>query len=147
MSRMSWLKNLKSLSILALVGLALILFWVFSEIKELKKSTENGWFHPPTKFYSAPLRFKKNQQVNAQLLSTYLSKTGMRERGFKEPLGANEFTFLPVEYCAAQLGLDLELNTTTCFFILNKNGKFWVNFGIIWYTLEINYFFQASQVS
>lgn len=120
---MSYLKNLKSLSIFALIGTILFLFWIFSEVQELKKSTEKGWFNPPVKFYSAPLRFKDGQKVSAQTLSNYLIKTGYRERGLKEPLGAKEFTFVPVEHCAAQLKLDLELNTTTCFFVLNKREE------------------------
>jgi len=52
-----------------------------------------------------------------------LTKAGLTERGIGESLDMNEFTFLPESNCAAQLGLDLEQNTTTCFLILNESRQ------------------------
>jgi len=99
--------------------------WCFFEIQQLKKSTASGWFQTPTKFYSAPLRFRVNQNLNAQSLSNFLALSGFSERGLGESLKPGEFTFLPEQHCAAQLGLDLEQNTATCFLVLDlKNAEF-----------------------
>jgi penicillin-binding protein 1B len=122
MSRTSWGNKLKvSLKLLGITSVILIPafgFWCYWEVKKLKNSTENGWFRSPTRFYSAPLRFRANQKTNAQYLSTFLKQAGLTERGLGESLSAREFTFLPEQNCAAQLGLDLEPNTVTCFLIL-----------------------------
>ena len=127
MSRQSWVNKLKMSLKPICMGAAILVpifaIWCFLEVKELKKSTESGWFRVPTKFYSSPLRFRVGQQLNAQSLSTFLKSAGMIERGLGESLSSEEFTFLPEQYCAAQLGLDLEPNTTTCFLVLTKGAE------------------------
>lgn len=123
MSRQSWIKSLKLMGVGTAVVIPAFIIWCFFEIKELKSSTSEGWFSSPTKFYSVPLRFRSNQEVSAQSLSTFLRNAGLSERGLGESLSSQEFTFLPEQNCAAQLGLDLELDTVTCFLVLTENRQ------------------------
>ncbi len=123
MSRKSLKQRLKLFLAFFLIFISIFLFWASIEIIELKKSTSIGWFDPPTKFYTAPLSFKKMQAISATFLASYLVQSGFKERGLNESLGREEFTFLPENLCSQRLGKNTLPDTQTCFLIVNKDNE------------------------
>ncbi|MGH1467577.1 MAG: transglycosylase domain-containing protein [Bdellovibrionales bacterium] len=123
MSRKSLKQRLKLFYILFLVVICVFLFWAGAEVIQLKKSTSNGWFDPPTKFYTAPLSFKRMQKISAHSLSSYLTQSGLKERGPNQSLDKGEFTFLPGNLCEDRLGSNTLPDTQTCFLIVNEDNE------------------------
>lgn len=123
MSRKSLKQRLKLLFMLFSLVLVAVVFWGASEVNKLKKSTDDGWFDPPTRFYTAPLAFKKMQKINAPSLSSYLNEAGFTERGPEQSLDKKEFTFLPASICEDRLGSTTLPDTLTCFLIVNENNE------------------------
>ncbi len=123
MSRKSLKQRLKLFLVFFLVFTSTFLFWASVEIIELKKSTSIGWFDPPTRFYTAPLSFKKMQVISASFLASYLVQSGLKERGPNQSLDRQEFTFLPENLCSQRLRKNTLADTQTCFLIVNKGGE------------------------
>ncbi len=123
MSRKSFKRRLKlffTVFFLALCGFSV---WAFLEVIQLKKSTSSGWFDPPTKFYTAPLSFRRMQKISSASLSSHLKQAGYRERGPEESLDQKEFTFLPESLCEKRLGTRTLPDTQVCFLIVNEDNE------------------------
>lgn len=123
MSRKSSKQRLKLFLTAFLIITGAFIFWAGIEVIQLKKSTSEGWFDPPTKFYTAPLSFKKTQKITSASLSTYLKQAGFRERGPEQSLDRQEFTFLPESLCEERLGSQTLPDTQVCFLIINDKNE------------------------
>ncbi len=123
MSRKSLKQRLKLCLMLIAVVFFSVLFWAGNEVSKLKKSTNEGWFDPPTRFYTAPLTFKKMQKINASSLSSFLIEGGYKERGPNQSLDRKEFTFLPENLCEKRLGSKTLPDTITCFLIVTDENE------------------------
>ena len=104
--------------------IVLILFWGSKSVLELKKSTQSGWFDPPTEIYSAPITLRVNQQMEPGRLSELFRSMKFKERGVSESLGAQEYTFMSYSTCEERYGLSLELDTRSCFLaVVNQRNQ------------------------
>lgn len=121
MSRLKlWLKAFVTLLVFSLVFLGV---WGAKDFNKLKNSTSQGWFQAPTKFYSAPLKIIKNQNLSSAKLANLLLKSGLNERGPSQSLGENDFTYLPSSLCERKIGTLISSETRTCFIIFKNHEK------------------------
>ena len=107
--------KIKAILLLFALVIVLILFWGFKSTIELKKSTQSGWFDPPTEIYTAPITLRVDQQMDSARLSELFRSMDFKERGVSESLGDQEYTFMSYLTCEKRYGLTLEKDTRTCF--------------------------------
>jgi len=48
--------------------------WSLKELAIMKQSIEEGWFDTPTKYYTSPLEFKKDQIISTKEVLNLLNK-------------------------------------------------------------------------
>ena len=116
--------KIKALLLFFALVLLLILLWASKILVELKKSTQSGWFDPPTEIYTAPIVLRVNQTMSSARLSELLRSMDFKERRLSESLGDFEYTFMPYLACEERFGLTLEGDTETCFLlVLNQTEQ------------------------
>lgn len=119
MSRKSFkATRVKGILFIFFTSLLFFALWTTSEILKLKKSTQKGWFDPPTEFYTAPIELNVGQTLDASRLASLLNTMGFEERGFNQSLAPDEFTFMPDNSCQNRFEMSLDPSTRTCFYIV-----------------------------
>lgn len=124
MSRKSFkATRVKGILFIFFTSLLFFALWTNTEISKLKKSTQKGWFDPPTEFYTAPVEVRAGQTLDASKLSALLIKMGYEERGLNQSLAPNEFTFMPDSSCQKRFQMSLDGATRTCFDIFASDEQ------------------------
>ncbi len=87
-----------------LAGLVIACWEVQRLDESLQKRLREGWFLPPTEFYSSGLHFVTGSDINFDLIKEHLNGRDFRLRAPQEPLRPNDYSFLDPAACEGLTG-------------------------------------------